>query len=123
MKQEKLNSLQSELERLEKKHGSKVDVKANQEIKKRNKINYIYSEEIKKKLMYLKQSYYEAGSKSAKLLAYRLKKQQANNNIYKIREQHKKLTRYKTEDIQSCFEAYYQKLYAQPKIKNNNQVD
>ncbi len=36
MKQEKLNSLQSELERLEKKHKSKVDEKTNQEIKKKN---------------------------------------------------------------------------------------
>ncbi len=71
--------------------------------------------------MYLKQSYYEAGSKSAKLLAYRLKRQQANNNIYKT--EHNKKLRYKTEDIQSCFEAYYQKLYALAKIENNDRMD
>lgn len=35
-----------------------------------------------KKLIFLKQKYYEVGGKSAKLPAYKLKKQQAENTIY-----------------------------------------
>lgn len=72
--------------------------------------------------MFMKQRYNEAGSKSAKLLAYRLKKQQANN-IYKIRDSHTKSTIYKTEDIHNCFETYYKKLYAQPMVNNKVQMD
>lgn len=30
---------------------------------------------------------------------------------------------YKIEDIQNCFETYYKKLYAQPKINNKAQID
>lgn len=30
---------------------------------------------------------------------------------------------YKIEDIQNCFETYYEKLYAQPKINNKAQID
>lgn len=71
----------------------------------------------------MKQRYNEAGSKSAKLLAYRLKKQQANNSIYKIRDSHTKSTIYKTEDIHNCFETYYKKLYAQLMVNNKVQMD
>lgn len=59
----------------------------------------------------MKQRYYEAGSKSAKLLAYRLKKQMANNNIYKIRDSLTNSIKYKTEEKHKCFETYYKKLY------------
>lgn len=39
---------------------------------------------IQKKLLFTKQTYYEGGWKASKLLAFRLKKQQAENSIYKI---------------------------------------
>lgn len=91
--------------------------------RKKKEINDIHAQEIQKQLMFMKQRYNEAGSKSAKLLAYRLKKQQANNSIYKIRDSHTKSTIYKTEDIHNCFETYYKKLYAQPMVNNKVQMD
>ena len=48
--------------------------------KEKNKLNEIYSN--KKELIFVKQWYYVAGGKSAKLLAYKLKK--AENTVYKI---------------------------------------
>lgn len=54
--------------------------------RKKNELNEIYSNDIKKKLIFLKQRHYEAGGKSAKLLGYKLKKQQAENTIYKIKD-------------------------------------
>lgn len=42
--------------------------------------------EIQKKLIFTGHKYYEGGSKYTKLLAYKLRKQQADNTIYKIRD-------------------------------------
>lgn len=96
----------------------------NQEMKtKRKKLNDIQVQEIHNKLMYMKQKYYEVGSKSAKLLAYKLKKQQANNSVYKIRDLQTKETVHKTEDTHKSFETYYKKLYAQPVVNNTVQMD
>lgn len=53
---------------------------------KRNQIEEIHRKDIQKKLIYIKQNYYEGGSKYTKLLSYKLQKQQADNTIYKIRD-------------------------------------
>ena len=54
--------------------------------RKRNQIEELYTQEIQKKLLYTKQKYYEGGSKYSKLLAYKLRRQQTDNTIYKIRD-------------------------------------
>ena len=70
LKQEKLNKLESDLKKLETEHKNNMDEKINQEIIRiKTEINDILAQEIQKKLLYMKQRYYEAGSKSAKLLA------------------------------------------------------
>lgn len=75
-----------------------MDKKINQEIKKvKTEINDIQAQEIKKNIMYMKQMYYKAGSKSAKLLAYSLKKQVANNHIYKIKHSPANFIKYRRE--------------------------
>lgn len=104
-KQEKLNKLQLDLKRREKEHETNLDENICREIKRiKIEINDILAQEIQKKLMCTKQRFYEAGSKSVKLLAYRLKKQVANNNIYKIRDSSTNLTRYKTKEIHKCLQ-------------------
>lgn len=124
IKQIKLNTLQSDLKRLEGERTDNIDEKLNQEIKKKKtEINEIHAQEIQKNIMFMKQRYYEVGGKSAKLLAYRLKKQQAKNSIYKIRDSHTKTIMYKTEDIHNCFESYYKKLYAQPMLNNKDKME
>lgn len=43
-------------------------------------------------MVFLRQKYYEAGGNSEKLLAYKLKKQQLENKIYKIKNPETKLS-------------------------------
>lgn len=63
-----------------------LDSKVKKEIKKtQEEINDLYMQAIQRKFIFTKQKYYEVGGKSIKLLAYRLRKQQADNSIYKIR--------------------------------------
>lgn len=52
--------------------------------------------------MFTKQLYYEGG-KNAKLLAYKLKKQEADNTIYKIKDPKTKNILQKLTEIKSCF--------------------
>lgn len=52
----------------------------------KQQVDKILSEEIEKKLRFMKQRYYEAGPKASTLLAWRLRKQQAENSIHKIRD-------------------------------------
>lgn len=80
----KLNN--EKLRHLEREHQNAYDPKIYQEIKEmRAKINDVLADEIEKKNKFLKQSYYEAGSKAAKVLAKRIRKQQVINNIHEIR--------------------------------------
>lgn len=84
-----------------------------EEIKmKRMEINEILSEEIQKNIIYTKQNYYEAGSRSVKLLAYRLKKQETGRHVYKIKDPQAK-----------SFEFYYNRLYSQIHKDNKSQID
>lgn len=53
----------------------------------------------------------------------KLKKQQAKNSVYTLRDPYTRRTVDKTEEIQKCFEAYYKNLYAQPKASNKAQMD
>lgn len=61
----------------------------------------------------MKQRYYEAGAKVAKLLRWRLRKQQAERSIYEVRDPRMNKTTTKLEGIQTSFETYYKSLYTQ----------
>lgn len=79
----------------------------------KQEIDKIYCDEIEKNLRFTKQRYYEADSKASKLLAWRLRKQQSENTVYKIRDPATKKVTYKLEGIQKAFEKFYQNLYTQ----------
>lgn len=68
--------------------------------------NNILSEEIEKRLQFMKQKYYKAGTKASKLLAWRLRKQQAEHTIHQIREPSMNKITTKLEGIQKAFEKY-----------------
>lgn len=94
LRQRKLLDLQNQLKLLEGCHAQGQDPKILQQIQKiRNEINIIYTQEIEKKMLFAKQRYYENGSKFTKLLAWKLKKQQANMGLPK--KYHRKQTRSK----------------------------
>lgn len=114
---EQLKSLQAQLKTLENAHKSTLSKILKSEIdKKKNEINEILTSELKRKMTFLQQSYYEAGGKSARLLAYKLKKQQLENTIHKIRDPTTNSLKCKLNDIQETFLNFYKQLYAQPKI-------
>lgn len=85
-KKEKLGKLQLDLNELQRQHKNTLDDDKTIEIKRlQNEIDAIYSEETQKKLMFLKQNYYEAGNKSLKWLAFKLRKYQADSAVHRIK--------------------------------------
>ena len=72
-------------------------------------------------MIFTRQTYYESGAKSLKILARKLQKQRADNVIHKIRDIDSKTIQYKQEDIQRTFRKYYQRLYTQPQLEGQNQ--
>lgn len=80
-------------------------------IKERN--HWLHNVEIEKNLIFLKQCYYEAGSRSLKLLSFRLRKQQVDNTIYKIRDPKTKRKLHRLAEIHEQFEICFKKLYTE----------
>lgn len=62
------------------------------------------------------------GGKSAKLLAYKLRKQQVDNTIYKIKNP-KTNVETKLGKIQESFETFYRTLYSQPQASDETQIE
>lgn len=86
LKGRKLGGLQEKFKKLQLADSNKINSNLKQEIKKlQSETDDIFTLETQKKCVFLKQRNHEAGGKSAKLLAYRLRKQQMENTIYKIK--------------------------------------
>ena len=58
-----------------------------------------------------------------KQLAYRLSKQQADSTIYKIRDPETKVEVHEIYKIKDCFKSFYEKLYSQPYIDNDQKME
>ena len=107
--------MQKQLKNLEQLHTTNNDPSLHEQMRPvKQEIDKILSEEIEKKMKFLKQRYYEAGPKASKMLAWRIRKQQAENSIHKIRDPITNKVTTKLEEIQSAFEKYYRLLYTQP---------
>ena len=79
----------AELRHLEQEHKAKgkVESKIKQQMSEvRKEINNLLQCETETKVRYLKQNYYESGPKAMKLLARRLRKQQAEITVNKIHD-------------------------------------
>lgn len=110
-----LLDLQDQLKKLEQAHSVNKDPIILEQMRPvKQELDKLYSEEIEKKLRYMKQRYYEAGPKASKLLAWRLRKEQAENTIHKIRDPLTNKIIARLEGIQEAFVSYYKSLYTQP---------
>uniref|UniRef100_A0A3Q3A4Q3 Reverse transcriptase domain-containing protein n=1 Tax=Kryptolebias marmoratus TaxID=37003 RepID=A0A3Q3A4Q3_KRYMA len=125
IRERKLQELEENLKRLQIEHAKspKDDNIKHKITKLKKELNEINTQEIQKKLIFIKQQYYEVGGKSLKLLSYRLRKQQACRSIHKIRNNVTKATETNLENIKNCFQKYYKTLYSQPQTTSDNQID
>lgn len=71
----------------------------------------------------MRQKYYEIGGKSAKYLAYKLRKQQEESTIYKIKNPKTNTLETKLERIQECFEIFFRDLYSQHSASEEACID
>ena len=108
VKTQKLLNLQKQLTELEQQHSKIKDPQLLVQMRPlKQEVGKMYCEEVEKNLRFTKQRYYEAGSKASKLLAWRLRKQQSESTVYKIRDPTTKKVTYKLEGIQKAFEKFY----------------
>ena len=113
-KQARYKQLISDLTTLEQKHKLKADRQIFAQMTEvRKQINMILQQEVDMKTRYLKQSYYEAGPRAAKLLARRLRKQQADRTIHRLVDPKTNQIKHKQHDIEHIFKTYYEELYTQ----------
>jgi len=85
-------------------------------------INDLLLDEVERGNRYMKQSYYEAGPRATKLLAKRLRKQQAISHIHKIRDPYTNELTCIPENIEKIFLGYYKDLYSQPPSATEEEI-
>ena len=115
LRTQKIQDLEARLEQLQRVHESGLDPEVKREMEVvRGELDTLGTHEIKKSLLFTRQRYYEAGGKSMRLLAYRLRKQQADNTILRIRNPETGQIENSLEKIKESFNNYYKVLYSQP---------
>lgn len=119
-----MEDLQNKLKEMENKHKQSPKLNNFDEIRQiRNEINDLSTQDTRKKLMFLKQKYYESGSKSMKILAWRLKKKIAENTVTKIKDPTTKKLTNKLSEIHKSFEVFYKSLYTKVHGGKDNEID
>uniref|UniRef100_A0A671XN45 Reverse transcriptase domain-containing protein n=1 Tax=Sparus aurata TaxID=8175 RepID=A0A671XN45_SPAAU len=114
---------QARLLKIEKQHKTTQDPSLLSKIKEiRDNIDRLLTTEIEKKTRFLKQSYYEVGPRATKLLAKRLKRQQADRTIHKIRDINTNQVINEPKEIETKFMNYYRDLYSQPLSADTDQI-
>lgn len=113
-----------------------LDLKESERIYKNNKDQKIYKQiqdlkrhmdeilgqEVEKKARFTKQAYYELGPKSTKLLARRLRKQQADNTGHKIKDPSTNKLMTEPKEIEHIFKEYYKELYTQTSTVDSKSI-
>lgn len=103
-------------------HKNKDEPASQQIISVRRQIDDILSQEVEKKLRFIKKTYYESGSKATKYLARRLKVQQASHTMHKVRNPLTEQLLFELEEIERVFKDYYENLYTQPTAKEEYEM-
>lgn len=115
-KERQIKDLIEKLKSLESKHMDYNDTSIlNDIMETKRTLNNLYENQVEKRAKLIKQNFYENGPKSKKLLAWRIRKQQAERFIHKVRDPRTNEMYHNLEDIQNTFGMYHTKLYAQPR--------
>jgi len=83
--------------------------------------NYL-DDKVEKKSRFTKQAYYELGPKSTKFLARKLRKQQVDSTILKIKDPTSQKLQTEPKEIENTFYQYYSKLYSQEGASNKELI-
>ena len=114
MRTAEYNKLILDLSNAEQQHKNKRDPKLLEHIQQlRKQISDRLEQEVEKKTRFCKQAHYELGPKATKLLARRLRKQQVDSSIYKIRDPKTNQLKHHPEEIEAIFLNYYKQLYTE----------
>lgn len=123
-KQKQVTDLTNELKALEQRHVESHNPQILERIQStKQRLNGILDKQVEIKLKYIKQRYYEVGPKAKKMLAWKLRKQQTERSIFKIRDPNTKVMCHTTEDIQQSFVKYYKELYSQPEAAEPSTIE
>ena len=107
--QEKLEELIKKLEQEHKRTNSNNTLKSlNQH---RQTLNDLLTYKAEGALRFANQKYYESGNRASRLLAFQLRKAQANRTVSKIMDPSSKKIMSHPKDIADAFSAYYEALY------------
>lgn len=119
LKQAAYLNLTDKLKNLETKYRNTRKTQLLQEVKTiKEEIDKLLKDEIEKELRFVKQQYYETGPKATRILARRIRKQQVQSTIPKIRDPQSGKLEYEVAEIENIFKNYYKKLYSQPPLSS-----
>lgn len=86
-KEKQIKDFAERLKFLESKHVEHMDTQVLNQIQDiKQTLNNLYENQIEKRAKLIKQNFYENGAKSKKLLAWRIRKQQAERFVYKLKD-------------------------------------
>lgn len=119
----KIKDLNNDLKALEKRHMETNEPSILSNIEHmQQELNKMQEYQIEKRLKLIKQTYYENSSKSKKLLAWKIRKQQTDRFMQKVTNPTDNKIYHKLKDIKTPFEIYYTQLYKQLQVTDESNV-
>lgn len=114
LREAKRKELEEQIKQLEQRHKSQLSTSDLTQLNEaRRALGDLLTDNAERNLRFLKQRYYEHGSRASKLLAFQLKKQMSLTVVQKIKNNDPdKPFLYKPDEISGAFATFYKKLYS-----------
>lgn len=106
-----VNSLEKEIKELEKQHLTLRDTETEQKLRlKQLEYNTITTRKIENAMRRMKQKFYEQGDKAGKLLAWQIRREEAQKEIHVLKSGSNTIT--SPKEINNMFKTFYEVLYS-----------